>query len=394
VRRLIAVLIGAPLLAAASVPGSPVASPISDELAQAQEEQRIAESETVRLEKAASEARDEATRLRTQQEAAAQAIEAAEARISASDAALRLASGYVANHRRELDRQQRPVSLLLAGLATMAERPPLLALADRGGTDELVKVRILLDSTLPVIRRRTAGLSARLAEGRRLERSLIAARADVVKSRQDLSVKRQQFASLEQRSIERALASGSRALGTSDTAIAAGENVERLRGTEASSRDAMRRAAEVAALDPAPPRPTAPDSEVGLRAPFPYRLPAAARVTEGLGSVNDSGVQSRGLTLATARGAQLSAPASGTVRFSGPYDDYDGVLIIDHGGGWMSLIVNLASELRPGSPVSLGDPVGRALGPVQVELSQNGRRVSPALIAGSSATLSKAGKGR
>ncbi|WP_051531529.1 murein hydrolase activator EnvC family protein [Sphingomonas sp. URHD0057] len=392
--RLILVLIGAPLLAAASVPAAPVAAPINDELAQAKAEQRTAEAETARLEKAAAEARDEATRLRAQQDAAAQAIDAAEARISSSDAALRLASAYVANHRRELDRQQRPVALLLAGLATMAERPPLLALADRGGTDELVKVRILLDSTMPVIRRRTAALSARLAEGQRLERSVIAARADVVKSRQDLSAKRQQFASLEQRSIERALASGSRALGTGDTAIAAGENVERLRGAEVSSRDAVRLAAEVAALDPAPPRPAEAEPGPGAGAPFAYRLPAEARVTEGLGSVNDSGVQSRGLTLATARGTQLSAPASGTVRFSGPFRDYDGILVLDHGNGWMTLIVNLSSPLAAGARVSLGDPVGRALGPIQVELSQNGRRVSPALIAGSSATLSKDSKGR
>jgi len=392
--RLLPVLIGAPLLAASSVPAAQVAGPINEELAQAQAEQKAAEAETARLEQAASQARDEASRLRAQQEAAAQAIEAAEANISASDARLRLASAYVAAHRRELDRQQRPVSLLLAGLATMAERPPLLALADRGGTDELVKVRILLDSTLPVIRQRTAALSARLAEGQRLERSVAAARAEVVKSRENLSAKRQQFALLEQRSVERALASGSRALGTGDTVIAAGENVERLRGAEASSRDAMRLAAEVAALDPAPPRPAGPEPGPGVSAPFAYQLPAEARVTEGLGAVNDSGVQSRGLTLATPRGTILSAPASGTVRFSGPFRDYDGILVLDHGNGWMTLIVNLSSPLAAGARVRLGDPVGRALGAVQVELSQNGRRVSPALIAGSSATLSKAGKGR
>jgi septal ring factor EnvC (AmiA/AmiB activator) len=81
------------------------------------------------------------------------------------------------------------------------------------------------------------------------------------------------------------------------------------------------------------------------------------------------------------------------VRFSGPFRDYDGVLIIDHGGGWMSLIVNVGSTLRTGDKVALGQPVGRALGPLQVELSQNGRRISPALIAGSSQSLSKTPKG-
>jgi hypothetical protein len=54
----------------------------------------------------------------------------------------------------------------------------------------------------------------------------------------------------------------------------------------------------------------------------------------------------------------------------------------------MSLIVNVSATLKPGDRVEIGQPVGRSLGAVEVQLSQNGRRVSPALIAGSSATLS------
>jgi hypothetical protein len=41
----------------------------------------------------------------------------------------------------------------------------------------------------------------------------------------------------------------------------------------------------------------------------------------------------------------------------------------------------------------MGDPIGLALGPISVELSQNGHRVSAALIAGSSESLSNKGKG-
>jgi septal ring factor EnvC (AmiA/AmiB activator) len=89
----------------------------------------------------------------------------------------------------------------------------------------------------------------------------------------------------------------------------------------------------------------------------------------------------------------VTAPADGVVKFSGPFGDYDGVLIIDHGRGWLSLIVNVASSLHAGERVQLGQDVGRALGPLQVELSQNGRRISPALIAGSSQSLSKGTKG-
>ena len=86
-------------------------------------------------------------------------------------------------------------------------------------------------------------------------------------------------------------------------------------------------------------------------------------------------------------------PADGIVRFAGPFRDYDGVVIIDHGNGWISLIVNLATPLQAGAAVRRGEPLGRALGEIEVELSHNGQRVSPAIIAGSYDPLSKGEKG-
>ena len=79
--------------------------------------------------------------------------------------------------------ERQPVASLLAGLAMMAQRPPLLAIAERGSTDEFVKVRVLLDSTLPVIRARTAALSAELRQGEQLEQSAAAARAQLIAGR-------------------------------------------------------------------------------------------------------------------------------------------------------------------------------------------------------------------
>jgi septal ring factor EnvC (AmiA/AmiB activator) len=273
----------------------------------------------------------------------------------------------------------------------MARRPPLLAIADRGSTDDLVKVRVLLDTTLPVIRGRTAALSSQLAQGRRLERDALTAKQELLHSRQDLVARRQQFAALEAQALRSFESARGQALAVGDIALAAGENFEQLRGTEAGSRSASAIANQLAQIDPAPLRPFAPE---GRRAePLLYQLPALGAVTEGVGSVNAHGVRARGLSMATTRGTALTMPASGIVRFSGPFQSHDGVVIIDHGGGWMSLIVGVASPLKPGARVTLGEPLGRALGPIEVELSQNGRRVSPALIAGSSQTLSNGGKG-
>jgi septal ring factor EnvC (AmiA/AmiB activator) len=357
----------------------------------ARAEQASAEAEERRLEQVADKARGEAAVLQARQAAATQAIAAAEARITASGVELDAISAMLAERRRQLEAQQRPVSTLLAGLAMMARRPPLLTIADRGSIDDFVTVRVLLDSTMPVIRKRTAALSAQVADGQRLERASLDARRELARSRENLAARRQQFAALEQRALEAATSAGGQALSVGDVALAAGEDVARLKENERGSRAAWALAAEVAAADPSPARP-APAEGRATAPPLPYQLPAVAEVIEGLGEVSSSGVQSRGVTLATSRGTSVSAPGAGVVRFSGPFRGHDGVMIIDHGGGWRTMLLNVASTLRVGERVELGDPIGRALGPISVELSQNGRRMSPALISGSSRSLSNKGK--
>ncbi len=384
-------LLFVPLLVAASAPVQPVVETADEALKRARSEARTADAQVRKLERAAGQARGEAARLHAEQAAAAEAIAAAEARISAADAERRIIAAQIAIRRQRLERQQQPIAALLAGLAMMARRPPLLALTSDSSMEEFVRVRLLLDSSLPVIRRRTAALSAELAEGEKLESAALASRQSLARSRDELATRRREFAQLEARALRSAALTGSAALGAGDVALAVGEDIERLAEETRRNRSAAQIAAEVAALGPAPPRPRG--AETPPRPPLDYRLPADARVLQGLGEVNSSGVRSRGLTLATWRGAEVLVPASGVVRFAGPFRDYDGIAIIDHGRGWMSLIVNVRSTLEPGAKVAAGDRLGRALGPLGVELSHNGHRASPALIAGSSAALSNKAKG-
>jgi len=380
------------LLLAASAPAQQEAETVDQALKRARAEARAADSRVEQLEQAAGRARGEAARLRAQQAAAAEAISAAESRISAADAERRIIAAKLAARRQHLQEQQRPVASLLAGLAMMARRPPLLALTSDSSMEEFVRVRLLLDASLPVIRKRTAALSAELAEGQRLEQAALASRQTSANSRDELAARRREFALLEARALQSAALSGSAAVGAGDVALARGEDIAKLSGEAQRSRSAAQIAAEIARLGPALQRPAAPEGSIP-RPPLDYRLPAGARVVEGLGEVNSSGVKSRGLTLATGRGAAIIAPAAGIIRFAGPFRDYDGIVIIDHGGGWMSLLVNIRSSLQAGAKVAAGDPLGRALGPLGVELSHNGQHASPALIAGSSATLSKGAKG-
>ena len=388
-RRLAPLLIIAPMLVAASGPVQSRGEPLDLALDRAQAEVRAAEAEQHKLEAAAERAGTEAERLRAAQVAAAQGIAAAEARISAADVQGRLTAARLTGLRERLRGEQQPLTALLGGLAMMGRRPPLLAVAGGAGTDEMVRVRVLLDSTLPVIRRRTAALSGQVSRLRQLETGLHAARDQLAAARSDLLQRQRAFAALEARLLRSEAAFRGGALTAGDAALSAGEDVERLAQDAQRSGAAQALFGDLAQLGPAPLRP---GSARTPPQPLPYRLPAAARIVEGFGAVNASGVRSRGVRLSTARGAPVRVPASGIIRFAGPFRDYDGIVIIDHGGGWMSLIVNVATNLKPADRVDIGQPLGRAIGAVEVELSHKGRRVSPALIAGSSQMLSNRAK--
>ena len=387
--RSLALMIAAPLLlAAASAPVGSGAEPIDAELKRARQEAEAAKSDMRRLELAAAKARDEAARLAAERQAAAAAIAASEAEISAADAQVRLIEAQVAMRAARLAERQAPLAALLAGVVSMGRRPPLLSVADSTSVGEFVRVRALLDTTLPVIRARTAALSGDLAESRRAESSARRARELLDGARQELEQRQQRFAALETKATARAAELGAGAVGASDVMVASSESEARALSAAQRRANALRLAAELGALPQAPARPGPADTQ---RPPLRYRLPIAAKLSEGVGAVSETGIRSRGLSFDAVRGDMVSVPANGAIAFAGPFRRHDGVVIIDHGRGWMTLMTGVRADKRKGEQVRIGEPLGRALGSMTVELSTNGTPVSAALIAGSSQMVSKKG---
>ena len=70
----------------------------------------------------------------------------------------------------------------------------------------------------------------------------------------------------------------------------------------------------------------------------------------------------------------------------------DGIIVIDHGRGWTSLLIDVAPGVARGERVAAGALLGKALGDVGLELREAGQPRSPALIAGSSHLLSNRAK--
>src|SRR5688500_14309361 len=137
-------------------------------LAKKEAAQSIARSQ--RFERQAKAATSEAAKARAEAAALAARIDAAEAEITAADTRARSIEALRTQQRARLAERQEPVVRLTAALQTMGRRPPALALVQPGSLHDLVHVRALLASTLPVIRQRTAALREDVEAGNRLRR--------------------------------------------------------------------------------------------------------------------------------------------------------------------------------------------------------------------------------
>lgn len=343
-------------------------------VAKRQAAEAIARSE--QLESRAAAAIGEAAKARAAAAAVAARIQAAEADLTAAETRIRIVEGMRARLRARLAEHQAPVVRLTAALQTMARRPPALALVQPGSVHEVVHVRSLLASTLPIIRARTAGVRQEMREGNRLRRQAQLAAASLLRGQEELRKQRRALAQLEERQRLRSAEFASSALAESDRALSFSEEARDLSDLMGTREFQARVRRSLAAL---PGPALRPGTRPGARpeGPLLYILPVAGRVLTGTGEISDGGVHARGVTMATAPAAEVVAPRAGRVAYARRFRGYGGVVILDHGGGWTSVVTNLAKvSVAVGSQVGMGDSIGRAGDEsprISVELRRDGR---------------------
>ncbi len=377
------------------------------QLDRATRESERAETRAARLAREADEATEAADKTAREAASVAAQIQASEADIAAARARYSLTQADRAALSRRLAERQQPLVRLTAALQTTARRPLALSALQPGSLKDLVYVRAVLDSAVPEIRNRTAALRGELAEGRRLEAQAAQDLENLRAGEEQLQARRaqlaeietrQRLASREARSVadregERALALAEDARDLDGLIGAIGEAADLRRELAALPGPVMRPANIGAAIEDvsgsasataSPGTPAATSSATTAAAsnrPAGFQLPVQGRTVAGFGELRDSGLRSTGLELAPSPGAQVVAPASGRVAFAGPYRGFGRIVIIEHPGGWTSLITGLErASAEVGDEVITGAPLGVASSDnplVTIELRQDGEPVNP-----------------
>lgn len=385
-------------LFALAVAGAGAAQSVPDEaqdarqaLATARRQATAAAARAEQLEGQAARAVAAADRTARESAAVAARIQQAEAELAAHRARIRLIERQQAILKARLAERQRPVVRLTAALQRLSRRPVAFALLRPGSVQDAVHMRALLQTLIPEVERRSKALRAEIARVRALEQQGRAAGRDLAATSKQLAGRRRTLAALETRQRLAARDAGGIADRENERALALAEQardltalVDRI-GQEGELREALAMLPGPV-MRPARPQEAALPVTAAAAVPGPaalpaYMLPADGRLVSGFGEVRTGAARTRGVAIAVRPGAQVVSPASGRIAFAGPYRGYGTIAIIEHGGGWTSVVTGLARiDARVGEQVIAGAPLGLA-GPLRpvlgLELRRAGQPVNP-----------------
>jgi murein hydrolase activator len=343
-------------------------------------EQNAAESRAQRdnLAQTAAALAAEIEGLRQQSVSVADAMQRHEAALTMLEAQLKSLAAEAAAKTAALNREEMKRNGLLMALVALAHHPPeTLALT---APDPVAAERsaLVLGYAVPPLDHAAHRLGAELQQLVALRRAIAEAQVrhhaeqDLLTSQQlrlaDLiarksELQRQAQIGTEQRD-EKLVALAAEAASLKDL-------IERLDAAKRGDDGGQETSAKgVANLEPKPTPVAAPATVPAepakpaklksfLYAPGNYLAPASGRLVESFGQPNDVGLTSQGLAYETRSGGQVVAPYDGRVLFAGPFRGYGQILIIEHDGGYDSLIAGLERlDVSVGQWLITGEPVG------------------------------------
>jgi murein hydrolase activator len=385
---------GAPWAAHAQTPPAevpapaPAAAPAADAL-----QQHDQELDAIRTQQ--RESADSQAKLRVQIEALgqdrralnAQLIESAarvrtvEAKIEATEAKLRSLDERQSTFQKSLDERRGVIIEILAALQRVGRRPPPALLVRPEDALQALRTAITLGAVVPDMRAEAEALAGDLTD-------LAHVRADIVAERGVLAGDLDHLAQEQLRlnmlieARQKSEATAAQALASEQQhAVDLARRVDNLKDLIAKleqSLDSATRAARTAARsieqDATQPQ-LAALGDPGRLAPAvafaatrgQLHLPVNGVPIRGFGASDGAGGTQKGLSIATHKGAQITAPCDGWVVYAGPFRSYGQLLILNAGGGYHVLLAGMERiSVDLGQFVLTGEPVAVMGGPAQV----------------------------
>jgi septal ring factor EnvC (AmiA/AmiB activator) len=351
-------------------------------LRDAKKRANVAERHSEMLRQEASNATDAADRLVAQRAVLSAEIDAAAAQIDAANVRMAIISRRQRAQRTQLGQKSEPMLRLNAALQQMTGRPTALMIAQPGQRQDYIHLRAVMATVQPEITRRTSALRQQITIQNELRSQELVALKSLDSARTRLSSRRASLAKLEGNVRGRAGNLSANAAIEFEQAIAQGERARDIVENIDTLRMSGEKAAALTALD-GPVLRAAPGMAQSP-AKRAYLLPVRADLIFGFSELNGTGYRERGLRLSLPPSSPVAAPAAGRISYAGRYRSFGQIVIVEHGGGWTTLVTNLAVlSVAKGATVAQGAILGQTRedqSEITLELRRNGRVMDIAVL--------------
>lgn len=244
------------------------------------------------------------------------------------------------------------IASLILALERIRRIPPEALIIKPGAPYETAQTALLLKGTLPAVYNQANELSAKLNRLAEIQKDLKSDRVDSLKTKKNLESKQTEMAALMKKReqlysrTKRSLSASEKSLGTlAAQAKSMQDLIARLQEENRRARELNRRNERS--------DPPMPDFGPGV-------LPVNGRVIMAYGQRDEIGAKSNGLRIESRPSALVTSPIGGIVRYDGPFKNYGNILIIEHKGGYHSLIAGLETvNVHTGQAINAGEPIGK-----------------------------------
>ncbi|MGQ0486411.1 MAG: murein hydrolase activator EnvC family protein [Hyphomicrobiales bacterium] len=298
-------------------------------------------------------------------------IQSREAAIAAAEARILRLSREAIVIRAGLAERQDVIAELLAGLQRLEQNPPPALVVEPGDVLAALRGAMMFGTIVPELRGEAEELARKLASLERIATIVAAEKQSIRQEIAGLEAAQAQVRGFAERKrllaaagngrleLEKDRAAGLASKAKTLKQLIDGLAAERRRAEAEQAGKAVAEERERRRQEAALRRPDIEFSKTRGRLDYP----AQGRILKRFGEDDGLGGTIRGLAVATRNGAQVTAPAAGSIEFAGPFRSYGQLLILNAGGGYHILLAGLTDvSAAMGDFVRAGEPVG-TMGP-------------------------------
>ncbi len=379
--------VGAVLLLSVAGGGSSAFGQTASELEDVQKELQSSQQKAAALAKEAAALDREVADLQTALISAAADVQRREREVTEIENTLETLAESEQDKEIALRRGRRELAASLVALQRLSTLPRQAMFFGPEKPIDMARSARLLSLAAPVLDSRARSLQSELNEIKELRQEMARRRDDLTAALAKLADDNKRLADLvakksglRQSTLAETEATKQRLSRLADQAKNLQDLIARLEQTEAENPtqadEESPQDTQIAALDPeAPKKPARLKKPADLRS-FPKDIskltaPVSGRMVTKFGARTETAGTMKGAEIETRPGAQIVATFDGQIVFEGPFRGYGQILIIEHAGGYHTILAGLDRVVVDvGQWLKAGEPIGRMGAAGKLETTQ------------------------